>query len=176
MSSSVGFDSNKDYYTALGVTRAVDNAGLKTVFFRLAKELHPDKTSGHLQKAERFKEVREAYEVLTNWDLRQHYNKARLIFGNSATQSGPATPPPRSQPTPSRPSAKPRASPATYTTPAADCIFSDYFFGNQRWKTFFNMFHNAYDEHFRASDQSVREANDARDRAHQFAGTAHSVV
>ena len=180
MSSSVGFDSNKDYYAALSVTRDVDNAGLKTVFFRLAKELHPDKTSGDLQKAERFKEVREAYEVLIDWDLRQQYNKARPIFANSATESGPATPPPtpppRSQATPPRPSGKSRASPATYTTPAADCIFSDYFFGNHRWKAFFNMVHDAYDEDIRAWEQSVREANNARDRAHQFAGTAHSAI
>ncbi len=57
MPSSADFSTKRDYYAILGVSQDADGSDLKTAFFRLAKELHHDKTAGDPQKAERFKEV-----------------------------------------------------------------------------------------------------------------------
>ena len=171
MSTRKGFDANKDYYAALGVDHAVDHVDLKRVFFRLAKELHPDKTSGDFQKAERFKLVREAYEVLVDPDLRQQYNEARPFASNN-TQQTPSTPPPtpgnepRANPKPESPPPKPEPPPRKKSTPpkkspAADYMFSDYYYSNYREKAYvLPAFRQAFEDAYgawKSADDDVKE-------------------
>ncbi len=67
----------KDYYTILEVTPVATLQEIKRSFRRLALQYHPDKNSGdHLSEA-RFKEVREAYEILSDPKQREEYNYKR---------------------------------------------------------------------------------------------------
>ena len=136
MTGSSEFDVSKDYYGILGVVVDADKSVLKSAFFRLAKELHPDKTGGDLQKAEKFKEVREAYEILSSPELREQYDRAHLST-RSTTQASASTYPGNmfgnsfstghTYPTDT---AEPMAQQPSPDTPAARCKFSDYYFSS----------------------------------------------
>ena len=56
----------KDYYKALGVTKDASAADIKKSYRKLARELHPDKNPGNAEAEARFKEVSEAYDVLSD--------------------------------------------------------------------------------------------------------------
>jgi molecular chaperone DnaJ len=73
----------KDYYKALGVTKDAPAAEIKKVYRKLARELHPDKNPGDAQAEARFKEVSEAYDVLSDPVKRKEYDEARSLFGGS---------------------------------------------------------------------------------------------
>ena len=60
------FDPNKDYYAILGVDKAADNSAIKKAYRKLSMQYHPDKNPGNLEAEEKFKEISEAYEVLTD--------------------------------------------------------------------------------------------------------------
>jgi len=61
----------KDYYKALGVDRTADDKAIKTAYRRLARKHHPDVNRGN---AERFKEISEAYTVLSDPEKRKRYD------------------------------------------------------------------------------------------------------
>lgn len=65
----------KDYYEALGVDRSAEEAALKAAFRKAARKYHPDVNPGDAQAEERFKEVNEAYEVLSDADKRKLYDR-----------------------------------------------------------------------------------------------------
>jgi molecular chaperone DnaJ len=65
----------RDYYDILGVDRGADDAGLKSAFKKLAMEHHPDRNNGCLDAAERFKEINEAYSVLSDKQKRAAYDR-----------------------------------------------------------------------------------------------------
>jgi molecular chaperone DnaJ len=71
----------KDYYKALGVTKDASQAEIKKVYRKLARELHPDKNPGDATAEARFKEVSEAYDVLSDTAKRKEYDEARSLFG-----------------------------------------------------------------------------------------------
>ena len=73
----------RDYYDVLGVGRDADGATVKKAFRRLARELHPD-VSAAADADEQFKEVVEAYEVLSSSERRQLYDR----YGFEGLQSG----------------------------------------------------------------------------------------
>jgi molecular chaperone DnaJ len=73
----------RDYYAVLGVARDADDATIKKAFRRLARELHPD-VSDEPDADERFKEVVEAYEVLSSSERRELYDR----FGHEGLRSG----------------------------------------------------------------------------------------
>ncbi len=56
----------RDYYEILGVQRGCDDAALKSAFRKLAMEHHPDRNGGCEEAAGRFKELNEAYSVLSD--------------------------------------------------------------------------------------------------------------
>jgi molecular chaperone DnaJ len=71
----------KDYYKALGVTKDAPAAEIKKVYRKLARELHPDKNPDDAKAEARFKEVSEAYDVLSDPAKRKEYDEARSLFG-----------------------------------------------------------------------------------------------
>ena len=79
----------KDYYAALGVAKAATAADIKKAYRKLARDLHPDKKPGDAAAEERFKEVSEAYDVLSDDTKRREYDEARSLFG-SGMRSRPA--------------------------------------------------------------------------------------
>jgi molecular chaperone DnaJ len=79
--------TQRDYYEVLGVSRTADSGEIKRAFRRLARELHPD-VSDAPDAQERFREVVEAYEVLSKSETRELYDR----FGHSGLRSGGFTP------------------------------------------------------------------------------------
>ena len=71
----------KDYYAALGVSQTADAAEIKKAYRKLARDLHPDKNPGNTEAETRFKEVSEAYDVLSDPKRRGEYDEARTILG-----------------------------------------------------------------------------------------------
>lgn len=76
--------SKRDYYDVLGVAKSSTEKEIKKAYKRLAMKYHPDKNQGDEQAATKFKEIKEAYEVLTDADKRGQYDD----FGHSAFQNG----------------------------------------------------------------------------------------
>lgn len=67
--------SKRDYYEVLGVSRNVSEADLKKAYRRLAMKYHPDRNPGDEQAEARFKEAKEAYEVLADARKRAAYDQ-----------------------------------------------------------------------------------------------------
>src|SRR5215475_13832233 len=63
----------KDYYKILGVDRTADDKTLKSAYRKLARKYHPDVAKGK-DTADRFKEINEAYEVLSDPEKRRRYD------------------------------------------------------------------------------------------------------
>ena len=79
--------TQRDYYELLGVPRNADGAAIKKAFRGLARSLHPD-VSEAPDAQERFREVVEAYEVLSKPEARELYDR----YGHAGLQSGGFTP------------------------------------------------------------------------------------
>jgi DnaJ-class molecular chaperone len=67
----------KDLYKILGVSQDANADAIKKAYRKLAKENHPDATGGDKKKTERFKEVNEAYTVLSDQQKRREYDRLR---------------------------------------------------------------------------------------------------
>jgi len=72
----------KDYYAALGVSKDASAADIKKSYRKLARKYHPDANQGDATAEERFKEVSEAYDVLSDTAKRKEYDEARALFGS----------------------------------------------------------------------------------------------
>src|SRR5438270_11226274 len=75
----------RDYYEVLGVGRNASAEDLKRAYRKLALQYHPDRNNGDPQSEARFKEINEAYEVLSDSSKRQRYE----TFGHAGTQGMP---------------------------------------------------------------------------------------
>ena len=64
-----------DYYDILGVTRSADEKEIRQAYRRLARQHHPDVNPGDEEAAERFKTINAAYEVLSDADKREKYDR-----------------------------------------------------------------------------------------------------
>ena len=74
----------KDYFQVLGLARGADADEIKRAFRKLARQYHPDVNPGDSQAEARFKEISEAYEVLSDPDKRRRYEQ----FGQYWNQAG----------------------------------------------------------------------------------------
>src|SRR3954463_15563175 len=79
----------KDYYAALGVSKDASAADIKKAYRKLARTYHPDANNGDAKAEEKFKEVSEAYDVLSDANKRKEYDEARTLFGNGGFRMSP---------------------------------------------------------------------------------------
>ena len=77
--------SQKNYYELLGVTKSASKEEIKKAFYKLAAKYHPDKKGGDEAK---FKEVNEAYQVLSNDQKRKEYDTYGQTFSGAGSQGG----------------------------------------------------------------------------------------
>lgn len=122
----------KDYYKTLGVDKSADQKTIKKAFRKLAKQYHPDLHPDDKKAHEKFKEINEAYEVLSDPKKKQTYDQ----FGSAGNFSGGMN-------------FDPSQYGYTYTTTGGSGDFSDFFdmffgggsggAGSKRRSTTFNM-------------------------------------
>lgn len=83
---SKDLSSKRDYYEVLGVQRECTEQDLKQAYRRLAIKYHPDKNPGDKEAEDKFKEIAEAYQVLSQSELRARYDR----FGHAGVGAGAA--------------------------------------------------------------------------------------
>lgn len=87
MASQDWFD--KDFYKVLGVSKDVSAADLKKTYRKLARQYHPDSNPGDKVAETRFKEISEAYSVLSDEEQRKEYDQIRAM-GSGARFTAPS--------------------------------------------------------------------------------------
>jgi molecular chaperone DnaJ len=88
MASQDWFD--KDFYAVLGVAKDVSDAELKKVYRKLARQYHPDSNPGDAAAESRFKEISEAYAVLSDPQERAEYDQLRAMGSGARFTPGGA--------------------------------------------------------------------------------------
>lgn len=78
----------KDFYTVLGVDKSVSQADLKKAYRRLARQYHPDSNPGDQAAESRFKEISEAYSVLSDEEQRKEYDQIRAMGSGARFTAG----------------------------------------------------------------------------------------
>jgi molecular chaperone DnaJ len=81
-------ERRRDYYEVLGLSRGAADEEIKKAYRRLAVQFHPDRNPGDKQAEEKFKEINEAYQVLSDPEKRAQYDR----YGHAAFQGPGAGP------------------------------------------------------------------------------------
>jgi curved DNA-binding protein len=81
----------KDYYKILGVSKSADQDEIKKAFRKLARQHHPDANKGDKKSEEKFKEINEAYEVLSDPEKRKMYDRLGSNFREYQRAGGNAS-------------------------------------------------------------------------------------
>jgi curved DNA-binding protein len=79
----------KDYYKILGVERKASEDDIRKAYRKLAKQYHPDYNPNNKQSEDRFKEINEAYEVLSDTKKRSHYDRLGSDYSNWQRRGNP---------------------------------------------------------------------------------------
>ena len=74
----------RDYYEVLGLNKGADEASIKKAYRTLAKKYHPDMNPGNAEAEQKFKEVNEAYSVLSDSEKKAQYDQ----YGHAAFEQG----------------------------------------------------------------------------------------
>ncbi len=86
MASQDWFD--KDFYATLGVDKGVSDADLKKTYRKLARKYHPDSNQGDPAAEAKFKEISEAYSVLSDAEQREEYDQIRAMGSGARFTAG----------------------------------------------------------------------------------------
>ena len=78
----------KDFYAVLGVAKDADANTIKKAYRKLARQLHPDQNPGDAKAEARFKDIGEAYAVLSDPEQRQQYDQLRAMAGGARFRAG----------------------------------------------------------------------------------------
>lgn len=78
----------KDYYKILGVDRKASTDEIRSAYRKLAMKYHPDKNPGDKKAEDKFKEINEAYQVLSDDQKRAHYDRLGSAYSNFRTTGG----------------------------------------------------------------------------------------
>jgi molecular chaperone DnaJ len=81
---------DKDFYAVLGVKKDVSDADLKKTYRKLARTYHPDSNPGDAKAEARFKEISEAYSVLSDSEMRREYDQVRAMGSGARFTPGGA--------------------------------------------------------------------------------------
>jgi molecular chaperone DnaJ len=79
---------DKDFYKVLGVEKGASDAELKKTYRKLARQFHPDSNAGDAKAEARFKEISEAYSVLSDSEQRAEYDQMRAMGSGARFTSG----------------------------------------------------------------------------------------
>ncbi len=79
----------RDYYEVLGVPRNADPSEIKRAYRKLAVKHHPDKNPGDPKAEDRFKEINEAYDVLSDPTKRAKYDRLGASYRDWERTGGP---------------------------------------------------------------------------------------
>src|SRR5512144_337359 len=83
--------ANKDYYGTLGVAREAPVDDIRKAYRKLARKYHPDLNPGDKSSEDRFKNVQEAYDVLSDPKKRQMYDQFGFYSDNGFAGAGPGS-------------------------------------------------------------------------------------
>src|SRR6478752_5899188 len=86
MASQDWFD--KDFYSVLGVSKDVSDADLKKTYRKLARTYHPDSNQGDTAAEAKFKDISEAYSVLSDAEQRKEYDQIRAMGSGARFTAG----------------------------------------------------------------------------------------
>jgi molecular chaperone DnaJ len=81
---------DKDFYAILGIAKDASDADIKKAYRKLARQHHPDTNSGDTASEKKFKDISEAYSVLSDPDERQQYDAIRAMGGGARFAPGGA--------------------------------------------------------------------------------------
>ena len=83
---------DKDFYAILGVPKDVDAKTLKKTYRKLAREWHPDSKPGDAAAEHKFKDIGDAYAVLSDPEQRKQYDSVRAMGGGARFTAGAGGP------------------------------------------------------------------------------------
>ncbi len=79
---------DKDFYKILGIAKDASDADIKKAYRKLARQHHPDTNAGNAASEKKFKDISEAYSVLSDPDERQQYDAIRAMGGGARFAPG----------------------------------------------------------------------------------------
>src|ERR671926_1318291 len=81
--------TKQDYYETLGVARGASEDDIRKAYRKLARKYHPDLNPGDKSSEDRFKNVQEAYDILSDSKKRQMYDQFGFYSENGMPNAGP---------------------------------------------------------------------------------------